>query len=102
MPGNAVSVTRPGKWGNPFTVAMCLEAGYADNKDDAQRLCVDTFRDWLLKGDLSEWWFESGRREWEWMRANLPILDGKRLACFCPLDRPCHADVLAEFAGLAR
>lgn len=24
---------------------------------------------------------------------------GKDLACFCPLDQPCHADVLLEIAN---
>ena len=26
-------------------------------------------------------------------------LAGKDLACWCPLDRPCHADVLLELAN---
>lgn len=26
-------------------------------------------------------------------------LKGKRLACWCRLDQPCHADVLAEIAN---
>lgn len=26
-------------------------------------------------------------------------LKGKNLACFCPLDQPCHADVLLEIAN---
>jgi len=26
-------------------------------------------------------------------------LRGKDLACFCPLDQPCHADVLLEIAN---
>ncbi len=26
-------------------------------------------------------------------------LRGKDLACWCPLDRPCHADVLLELAN---
>ena len=26
-------------------------------------------------------------------------LRGKNLACFCPLDKPCHADVLLEIAN---
>jgi len=27
------------------------------------------------------------------------ILRGKNLACYCPLDQPCHADVLLEIAN---
>lgn len=26
-------------------------------------------------------------------------LRGKNLACWCPLDQPCHADVLLEVAN---
>ena len=99
LPKGAVCVTRPGPWGNPFRVESCIEAGYADNEDDAREMCVKAFQDWLLKGDLSDWWFEDSRDRWEWMRANLKRLYGKQLACFCPLDRPCHADVLAELAN---
>ena len=29
----------------------------------------------------------------------LAPLRGKNLACFCPLDQPCHADVLLEMAN---
>ena len=31
--------------------------------------------------------------------ANLPRLEGKDLACWCALDRPCHADVLLEIVN---
>lgn len=27
------------------------------------------------------------------------LLAGKNLACWCPLDQPCHADVLLELAN---
>lgn len=30
---------------------------------------------------------------------NLHKLRGKNLACFCPLDQPCHADILLEIAN---
>ena len=29
----------------------------------------------------------------------LPDLRGKNLACWCPLDAPCHADVLLRLAN---
>jgi len=31
--------------------------------------------------------------------SGLPSLRGKNLACWCPLDQPCHADVLLELAN---
>ena len=30
---------------------------------------------------------------------DLPELTGHDLMCFCPLDQPCHADVLLELAN---
>jgi len=33
------------------------------------------------------------------LRNMLPELRGKDLACWCPLDKPCHADVLLEIAN---
>jgi hypothetical protein len=69
LPANAVSVTRPGKWGNPYTVE---EYG----REQALRL----YREWVIGKDLSE-------------------LRGKDLACYCSLDQPCHADVLLELAN---
>jgi hypothetical protein len=31
--------------------------------------------------------------------AQLPELRGKRLACYCSHDEPCHADILARLAN---
>lgn len=45
------------------------------------------------------------RHDWELIcRHNYPAerileLEGKDLACWCPLDQPCHADVLLELAN---
>ena len=80
MPPNTVSVARPTKWGNPFRV------GYASIPTAAE--AVNRFRRWITDHmvvgptppDPSE-------------------LRGKTLACWCPLDQPCHADVLLELAN---
>lgn len=34
-----------------------------------------------------------------WMLANIGVLRGKNLACWCPLDDSCHADILLELAN---
>lgn len=80
MPPNTVSVCRPGKWGNPFKkgVAPAHTTGQA----------VAYFRVNLLRGTLG-YTVDDVRRE----------LRGKNLACYCPLDQPCHADVLLEEAN---
>ena len=99
MPEGVVSVTRPGPWGNPFTVAAALEIGFATNEADARKFVVECFRDWFIKGDLSEWWFINGTERWAWMRAHRDELYGRSLACYCPIGAPCHADVLLELAN---
>ena len=43
---------------------------------------------------------ESRQKRWrEKVKRAIPNLRGKDLACFCPLDQPCHADVLLELAN---
>jgi hypothetical protein len=77
LPEGAICVTRPGRWGNPHAVAAC-------GGDAAE--AVRRFRD-EIEGNSDA--IETIRRE----------LRGKLLACWCRLDRPCHADVLAEIAN---
>ena len=80
MPENTVSVTRPGKWGNPYTIS---EMG---SHEDA----VCKFEEMLVEG-----FEDSYPMEDEIIRE----LRGKNLACFCPLDQPCHADILLKLAN---
>lgn len=102
-PVDAVSMSRPGPWGNPFRVEVCLEVGYAETVDDARLVCVNAFEDWLRLGDLSEWWCPTDEliRRWFWMRSNLWMLGTRAGMCWCPLDRPCHADVLLRASDVA-
>ena len=79
MPDNTVYVGRPTKWGNPFKVN---QAGTHDE-------CVQFF-----SIDIG---FMNSRLEF--MFDEIGQLRGKNLACWCPLDRPCHADVLLELAN---
>jgi hypothetical protein len=75
MPPNTVSVTRPGKFGNPFKVRPTCTPAEA----------VDAFRRMVTTG--------------AYRRQFLQEIRGKNLACFCPLNQPCHADVLLELAN---
>ncbi len=43
-------------------------------------------------GDFRVWAINS-------LHTDLHELRGKNLACWCPLDQPCHADVLLELAN---
>lgn len=101
-PDNCVIVSRPSRFGNPFTVEDCIAAGWASNANDARKICVDMFRNWLdgtLYGgpgpDGTPWSAECRG----WVLAHLGDLRGKDLACFCPLDAPCHADELLRLAA---
>lgn len=101
-PENTVVVARPSKWGNPFRIERveCSAGGlcwavslgdmivqqHADSQERARELAVGFFRSWMSEEDHHD----------------LPDpapLTGKSLACWCPLDQPCHADVLLEIAN---
>ena len=78
-PENTVVVARPGKWGNPY-------AGDSNSVDRAR--VVALFRDLMKRPESAEY-----------VAAVKAELRGKNLACWCPLDQPCHADVLLEIAN---
>jgi len=81
MPSNAVYVGRRTMWGNPFKVGSWIQVGDAPAGFVTAQLAVDLFR-----------WMEPPAYE----ASGLTLLRGKDLACWCPLDSPCHADVLLE------
>jgi hypothetical protein len=78
-PDNAVVVSRPSKWGNPFVVGVGGVRDRAHAVELYRQALDDTHGPRIL----------AARRE----------LAGKDLACWCPLDQPCHADVLLELAN---
>lgn len=89
MPPNTVYVGRPTKWGNPFRLGQpgpddCMVCA---NRQEA----VDNYRSELL---LFDGGFLGIIEE-----DVVDELRGKNLACWCPLDQPCHADVLLEIAN---
>ena len=91
MPANTVKVDRTTKWGNPFVVgehgtrAECVRlfefmlGGY---------LCISE-----INADKQIEYMTMARRAREQLR-------GKNLACWCPTDAPCHADVLLVMANV--
>lgn len=88
MPPNTVYVGRPTKWGNPFRISNgdCShpDCGPKSHHPISAQDAVDAFRRWL-----TESFNKTVRAE----------LRGKDLACWCPLNQPCHADVLLEIAN---
>ena len=101
MPENAVSVTRPGFFGNPFKVgSSILDCAYvvvknaelSEKEQEAgivtPEIAVRFYRIWLTKHIGSK----------VCQRA-LAELRGKDLACWCAAGSVCHADVLLELAN---
>ena len=76
MPENTVYVGRPTKWGNPYIAESPEEYGDV----------VEAYEAWQRALIAREY------------NQDFSELRGKDLACWCPLNRPCHADVLLKLA----
>jgi len=90
-PPNTVVVSRPSKWGNPYRLA-------AWNKPTAATRAVLVA---LFRRDLRSTITDEARGHYHRVQYFIDAhgLAGKNLACWCPLDQPCHADVLLELAN---
>lgn len=77
MPKNGVYVGRPTKWGNPFKI----------DAKTARKQSIAQFEKYLAN-------MQPRNRE-----ELLAPIRGKDLGCWCPLDVPCHADVLLKWAN---
>jgi hypothetical protein len=90
MPPNTVSVTRPGKWGNPFKVT---------GERPPERAVAD-FRLELRYETLAiELEMPVRSQHMRWIAKHINELRGKNLACYCKAGQPCHADVLLSIAN---
>jgi hypothetical protein len=98
-PANAVVVSRPGRFGNPFTVEWAMRRPEIRNDTEAQWLVVGCHADWLTNGEQSRWWTEDMRTLWEWQSSHLHELRGKDVACWCNLSDSCHADTYLRLAN---
>ena len=93
MPERAIYVGRPTRWGNPYSAsgetttaaAVQMYRSMIDRHANGTRSCSDS-------DYLSVWDKDITRHIRE-------CLAGRDLACWCPLDQPCHADVLLEIAN---
>ena len=99
MPPDTVSVTRPGRFGNPFTPAGCREAGYSGTDEAIRQRCVEAFRVWLGPHWREVWQSQESEQRRKILLDHLRHLRGQNLACWCPIGSPCHADVLLELAN---
>lgn len=92
-PENVIVVARPSKWGNPYTLAAMREFR-EDSDADLRAECVFDFKCWL------DGIFDGEEDRRARILADLHELRGHDLACWCPLDQPCHADVLLEMSNV--
>lgn len=90
---------RTSDFGNPFTIADALEAGYADTEAEARDYVVRAHRCWLY-GDPD--WVRFYPKKRARLLERLPELAGKDLACTCGLDVACHVDALLRVANEVR
>lgn len=74
-PPGAVVVARPSRWGNPYPVV------------DGDRAAA-----------VREYWAHLATRP-DLVAAARRDLAGRDLACWCPPNEPCHADVLLAVAN---
>jgi hypothetical protein len=76
MPPNTVYVGRPTKYGNPYRVT----------EDTTREEAIQEYANWLDRILVKDPHY-------------LDSLKGKDLACWCPLDKHCHADVILKILG---
>lgn len=89
MPPNTVKVTRPGNYGNPIRIGAWL-------KVEIDGRMYETKVTAAIAVDLHRQYIEGALRRCPKL---LESLRGQNLACWCPLDALCHADVLLEIAN---
>lgn len=113
IPPNTVYVGSGSKWGNPFKVEF--KNGYwivvakenkervvllkTKDKNEALDFSLKSYQYWLMPythkdGDIDVF-FHSVAIYHEILHE----LKGKNLACWCPLDQKCHADILLKLAN---
>ena len=91
MPEGAIYVGRPSRWGNYVRVGECEACSLGDfhpgepHQPYTAQSAVELFR---VVQEANPF-----------LDIDLAPLRGHDLACWCPLDQPCHADVLLELAN---
>lgn len=101
-PEGAVIVSRPSRYGNPFTIQDAIDAEF----EDPRRVAVVNFAEWLRVGTAGGWYqhtYRVGRQTLDRriILDGLADLRGRDLACTCPLPEPGQPDVCHGAALLA-
>ena len=93
MPPNAVYVGRPTQWGNPFEGSIFGRQGAVD----AYAVHLASYFGWEARTFRRA--FYPLPAESKAFETWIAPLRGHVLICWCPLDQPCHADVLLVAAN---
>lgn len=100
---DAVIVARPSKWGNPFVIGQpgVPDAKAAANLYVAMVLICEYGRQCVVADPSTVMHVitEGLPGPIATLQAIRSELRGRDLACWCPLDEPCHADVLLMLAN---
>lgn len=83
MPKNTVYVGRPTIWGNPFSMGT-------------PETLVELYGEYIQGYNRFHDSSPTPRDRTTEIRKELK---GKNLACWCPLNQPCHADILLKIAN---
>lgn len=94
MPDGVVYVGRPTRWGNPFEIGRDVTRQEAL---DRYVVHLASYFGWVER-EIAKAFHPLPVRSTEFRDWLAPLV-GKDLACWCPLDLPCHADVLLELAN---
>jgi hypothetical protein len=88
-----VGATTPGDWHEPFANIHVTDRAHA----------VQLLRDYLAwrraQCEHTPGWHSPRGPRFPWEHTIRAVLYGRDLACWCPIDQPCHADVLLEIAN---
>lgn len=88
---NAIVVSRPSRWGNPFITGQWIVPPI--NRYQPRPIFVRDAQHAVL---LYKVWLTAAAVRCADL---VPLLGGRDLCCWCPLDRACHADVLLKLAN---
>ena len=104
---DAVIVDRRSRWGNPFTIGKPVEIALYPSSRYMPTLRGTVLANNALEAiELFRLGIFNGLKRPAYHYPYVPalseieaLLRGKDLACWCPLDAPCHGSVLLELAN---
>lgn len=90
-PPNAIWVGSGSRWDTPFPISLSLKAHWATP------LYEKTLK--LALGRKSKGLHLPNKDRFDWIAEHLSELQGKDLACECPIEVACHANILVKYAN---